>query len=678
VHFSAFVEPQLRRPRPHGLKPLIQKHIALEDDEMTTVSTLRPIFRLAAVLLGVVVSAAASPALSRDPLLAPGKQTLFQRVLTRPQAPLAENPGSQTTRPQPPFEIFYVYGEQRFEEEDYIEVGRSLQNGPEGWLKKSDTIPWKQSIVLGFNNPAGRDQTLIFKTREQLEATLSEEDVTARLNQLRRDASSGSLTEGSPIISVEPAEHIDIEREFYVLPILESESVRLPTNIRAQLLRIASVPKERGRTSAPQDPEAALRDFRVGVTFVIDTTKSMQPYIDEVHKAMEKLRDSIAGSPQADRFRFGLVAYRDNIDVVPGLEYVTKTYLPLDEQATAERFVESIKQIKASQISSQGFDEDSIAGIQVASDQNWEPFGGRLIILVTDAGPRTPGEGSGAGDLGPAELQGILQQKNIALMALHLKSEAGRFDHEPAEAAYRTLSRFSDSENYFPIENAATDIFGQQVAAVATRLQSVVTNALEGRMASIEAPQAGDISASTEFIGRAMQLAYLGSAANVQAPDVFEGWVTDADPVQRGVFPVSPYFLMSRNELSALRDVILKAIELGAGSTQDGTSEQFFNRLQEAVALMGMRPDAVQDAGTLGDLLGEYLADLPYRSEIINLTREDWRDMSPIAERELIDTLRSKLVALEKLHNDQSRWHALTSNAPAGEYVTTVPLSLMP
>lgn len=644
-----------------------------------TVFSARPFMsRLVGVLLAAAAAAIASPAHSRDPLLVPGKQTLFQRVLTRPQVPIAANPDSEPTDTLPPFEIFYVFGERHVGDTDYLEVGRSLQNGPEGWLKRSDTIAWKQSIVLGFNNPAGRERALIFKTREQLEATLAEEDVAARLGRLRLDATSGSLSPDAPIISIEPGEHIDIEREFYVLPILESESVRLPTNIRAQLLRIASVPKDRGRAPDVRDPEATLRDFRVGVTFVIDTTKSMQPYIDEVRKAMEKLRDSIAGSPQADRFRFGLVAYRDNTDVVPGLEYVTKTYLPLDEQATAERFVESIKQIKASQVSSQGFDEDSIAGLQVASDQKWEPFGGRLIILVTDAGPRTPGDGSGAGNLGPAELQGILQQKNIALMTLHLKSEAGRFDHEPAETAYRTLSRFSGTDNYFPIENAAADVFGQQVAAVATRLQDVVTNAIEGRMASGDAAPSGDISASTEFIGRAMQLAYLGSAGNVQAPDVFEGWVTDADPLQRGVYPVSPYFLMSRNELSALRDVILKAIDLGASATQDGTSDQFFSRLQEAVALMGMRPEAVQDAGTLGDLLGEYLADLPYRSEIINLTREDWRDMSPIAERELIDTLRSKLVALEKLHNDQNRWHALTANAPPGEFVTTVPLTLMP
>lgn len=633
-----------------------------------------------AALITLSGLAFASPALSRDPLTVPGKQSLFQKVLTRPDAPLTATAGAaQSLATLPPFEVFYVYGEKHDGGKDYLEVGRSLQQGPEGWMAKHDTIAWKQSIVLGFNNPAGRDRALIFKSREELEATLSQEDVASRLDQLRSDAVSGTSQPQSPVISIEPAEHIDIENEFYVLPILESESVRLPTNIRAQLLRIASVPKQRGQLTSPPNPEDALRDFRVGITFVIDTTKSMQPYIDEVRKAIEQLRDSIAGSPQADRFRFGLVAYRDNIEAVPALEYVTKVVQPLDEQATAERFVQSIDKIKAAEVSSKGFDEDSIAGIQTAlEDLNWEPFGGRLIILVTDAGPRAPGAGSGAGDLGAAELQGILQDKNVALMTLHLKSEAGRFDHETAETAYRTMSQFNGTTNYFPIANADPAVFGQQVLALATRLQGVVSDALEGRLAQLDTPRPGDIAASAGLIGRAMQLAYLGSSGNVQAPDVFEGWVTDADPLKRGVFPVSPFFLMSRNELAALRDVVQKAIELGSGATQEGSSDQFFTRLREAIALMGVRPEAVQDAGTLGDLLGEYLEGLPYRSEIINLTPEDWRDLSPIAERELLDTLRSKVVALEKLHNDQNRWHALTPEAPAGEYVTTVPLTLMP
>ena len=637
--------------------------------------------RAAAVALIAVVSVGlASPAFSRDPLLIPGKKTLFQRVLTRPDAKLSAQPGDPTPIATfPPFEIFYVYGEKTVDGRGYIEVGRSLQHGPEGWMVKDGTIEWKQSIVLGFNNPAGRERALIFKSRPELEKTLAQEDVSAQVSKLRSEAVSGNLPEDSPIISIEPSEYVDIENAFYILPILEASKIRLPTNISAKLLRVASIPERPAAAPQPASREDALKDFRIGITFVVDTTKSMQPYIDQVRNAIAQLRDSIAGSPEADRFRFGLVAFRDNTRLVPGLEYVSKVVLPLDETSTAEKFVSEIEKIKASQISSASFDEDSIAGIRTAIDgMNWEKFGGKLIILVTDAGPRAPGPDAASGDLAPEQIQPELERKQIALMTLHLKSEAGRFDHEYAEQAYRAMSRFNNRVNYFPIENADPEMLRAQVTSLATQLQTVVSDAIAGRMAQVDNSRTGDISVSAGLIGRAMQLAYLGSVGNVQAPDVFEGWLTDRDPLDRGAFPVTPFLLMSRNELSALRDVVQQAIELGTSSVQQGTSDQFFNRLREAVALISVRPDAVQDAGTLGDLLGEYLADLPYTSEITNLTPQDWRDLPPTQERQVFDTLRSKVVALEKIHNDERRWHALSPDAPPGEYVSIVPLSLMP
>lgn len=634
------------------------------------------------LVLWLVAMVFSDPVSARDPLLVPGKTTLFQRVLTRPDVKLFANPGdAQPTSTLPPFEIFYVFADKTVDGKEYREVGRSLQQGPEGWMEKSATIDWKQAIVLGFNNPAGRDRALIYKSKEEMENIFQQEDVSARLDDLRRQAADGQIPANSPIVSIEPSEHIDIENEFYILPILQSGRTRLPSNISAKLLEIASVPQQARQPQTPVSREEALRDFRIGVTFVIDTTQSMQPYIDEVRDAIARLRDAIAGSPEGDRFRFGLVAFRDNISQVPALEYVTKVALPLDESSTAERFVESILDLQAASVSSVGFDEDSVAGVRTAIDEmQWDRFGGRLIVLVTDAGPRTPGPDAAAGDLAPEQLQPELQQKQIAMMTMHLKSDAGKFDHENAERAYRAMSLFNGRVNYFPIEGASPQQLGVQVSALAQQLQTLVSDAINGRIAEVNSSTAanGDVASSAQLLGRAMQLAYLGSAIGTQAPDVFQGWLTDRDPIDRGAFPVSPYLLMSRNELSALRDVMVKTIELGTSATQQGTSDQFFNQLREAVALMSIRPEAVQDAGTLGDLLGEYLADLPYNSEIINLTPEDWRDLSPVRERELLDTLRSKIAALENIHNDENRWHALSPQAPAGENVTVVPLTLMP
>jgi len=639
-------------------------------------------FPILATFLGLMlVMWSAELAFAQSPLLIEGKSTLYQRVLTRPDAKLFEDEAmANEIASLQAFEIFYVYDRQSDGQQTRLKVGRSLQIGPEGWMNEASTIAWKQTIVMGFTNPANRERALLFSSKEALEETLSGEDVVARLDQLRRDAIAGQTSEISPVVSIEPAEHIDIEREFYILPILESQNIRLPNRLPSNLLRVASVSQRAsGSAESEMSREDALRDFRIGVTFVIDTTRSMQPYVEQVRQVMTRLQDRIGNNPEAERFRFGLVGFRDNIDLAPELDYVTNVFLPLGPDATAARFVETIGQVDVATVNSNGFNEDAIAGIDAALNQmDWTPYGGKFIVLITDASPREPGEYAQSGGLGVSELQIELEKEGIALMAMHLRSEAGRFDHQVAEDAYRQLSRFDNSVHYFPIADASPQEFGNQMDLLAQALEDMVGRAMSGEIQENQAEPTTAIADATSRAGRAMQLAYLGRLQGTQAPDVFEGWLTDRDPVDRRGFPVTPYLLMSRNELSALRDVMDEAVSIGASSIQEDASDDFFNRLRQAVALMTRRADAVEDAGTLGDLLGEYLDGLPYNSEIVSLTEDDWRDMSPTRERQLIDSLRSRIVALDRIHDDGTRWIPIKDDAPAGEHVTVVPLRLLP
>ena len=618
----------------------------------------------------------------RQPELIPGKSTLFQRILTRPAADLVEQPGGGVIETFPAFEIFYVYGQQEAEGETYLEVGRSLSAGPEGWMRQERTIPWRQAIVLGFNNPANRDRAMMFDTRENLEETLLREDVVERLAALRADAEGGEASEDSPVVAVEPAQFVNIEEQFYILPILASEEIRMPTTgMPAQILQVASLSANEPDVELPPvDPEKALEDFKIGVTFVIDTTRSMGPYIDETRTAVEQLQKDFLAGPEGDRFRFGLVAFRDNVELAPGLEYVARTYLKLDVDSTADKFLEAIEQVVPAEANSASYNEDAVAGVvEAVENHNWEPFGGRYIILITDAGPRRPGPEAAAGMLALPELQVQAEEgSGIAIFTMHLKSESGAFDHEYGEESYRVLSRFGGQSLYYPVEDGSAEQFGRQVAALSQMMTGQITDAISGRLAAADEAEPGSMEQSLDMVGRAMQLAYLGRVTGTAAPEVFEGWLTDRDPLERHVRPVQPYIMMSKNELATLRDVLLQTIEIGSDTSQDINSTAFFERLREAVALMSNRPDAVNETGTLGDLMGEYLEDLPYTSEILDITPERWRDLSVIEEHDLLEALESKVEAIEHLHDDNSRWIALVEGAPEGEYVTNVPLSLMP
>ena len=51
-----------------------------------------------------------------------------------------------------------------------------------------------------------------------------------------------------------------------------------------------------------------LQNFTAGVVFVIDSTKSMGPYIARTREAVEKLYEDISGKSVSSKVSFGLVA----------------------------------------------------------------------------------------------------------------------------------------------------------------------------------------------------------------------------------------------------------------------------------------------------------------------------------------------------------------------------------
>lgn len=619
----------------------------------------------------------------RTPLLMEGKQTLYQRVLTRPGGELRAEPGENNpvVVPLAPFEPFFVFARKTIGDRDWIEIGRNRSDA-DGWLVADRAIPWAQTIVAAFSNPAGRKRTLVFRSRDEMDSVFNSENVSALMNQLRTNAEAGLASQNGPVVSIEPENFVDIDSNFYILPILNYERARIQGRQRAKYLKIASLPLKEAKDGIAADQADLLAGYKVGIVFVLDTTMSMQPYIEQTRDAIDEIRRKISGSPEGERVRFGLVGFRDSIKLAPALKYVTKTFLKLDSESSARDFVRAIDGMEAARVSSVGFDEDSIAGVMSAvSDMDWEQFGGRYIVLVTDAAPRQPGEDAQNGNLDVPELNRLAREKGIALVTLHLKTEQGAFEHEEAEASYRAMSATDQGGTlYFSIDTGDPHNFRRTVGDLATALTDQITQTIQGRLSEPQPGTDTPIANETQLVGRAMQLAYLGRVAGTATPDILVGWISDRDPLNTRARPVDIRVLMSKNELSTLRDVVRETIDIGNSVSQQGDSREFFRRLQEAMAHMARDPEHIVNTGftTLGDALGEYLADLPYESEITGLTAEDWEQLSPSRERLLVDSLESKIVALDRIHNDSDRWVAPYTEAPDGEYVTTVPLSVLP
>ncbi|MCP5373978.1 MAG: VWA domain-containing protein, partial [Hyphomicrobiales bacterium] len=462
---------------------------------------------VAAVFLGIcVLAGGAVPALAQAaengdrPLLMEGKKTIFQRVLTRPGATLAAEPGVDSGTAVTPFTVYYVYGRKNMFGADWVEVGTASRRPADGWVAAEQIIDWKQTVTVSFTPPSGRERTLLFRDRDKLVQLLESETVVRDTRTLREQALAGPVAPDFPVISIEPAVHVDIKDQFYLLPILGWEEAYLDSGFTARLLEVASVTLQE-KTPAQADTldnpdvykrvteglgerEKAIRDYRVGLTFVIDTTTSMGPYIDRTREAIRAVFNALDAEGLTAKISFGLIGFRDNVDASPGLEYVARTFADLQAGADPATFMERVEGVRAAEVSSKGFIEDAFAGVVNAAEQlDWSPFGGRYMVLITDAGARRADDPLSRTGMDAAEVRRLAADRQIAVVTLHLLTEEGRRDHARAAQQYRVLSRADNGvELYFPVETGSVEAFSGQLQEMTRALTDQIRNAVQGKM----------------------------------------------------------------------------------------------------------------------------------------------------------------------------------------------------
>lgn len=633
------------------------------------------LMRRALVLLLALVPFAAD-AQPRQPLLIEGMTTLYQRVITRPGAALAPRPGeTQGARPVPGFSVFYVYARR----EGWIEVGETAQGRTEGWLRDAQAIPWRHTMILAFTNPAGRDRAMFFRDEAAVREAWAAPDRAQRAARLRAAAAQGSA---GPVIALEPEVYVDITRNFYLLPVLSARMMEPEAGPPARLLEVISAP---AREAAPRAGAEALRDFKGAVMFVIDTTISMQPYIDRTREAIRRVVDRIGDTVVRDNFRFGMVAFRNNIDGRPQLEYVARMVSLPDFREAPDALLARVGDVRAAAVSTEGFSEDSLAGIKLALDEvKWSEFGGRYIILITDAGTREAPDPKSATGMTVAEIAALARSeaKQVAIFTIHLRTPEGRANHALAERQYRALSQFGTAGPlYYPVPDGDVTAFGAMVDVLTDAILAQVAATVGRPIAGIAPPQGAAqqrIVAQAEVVAHAMRLAYLGRQEGAGVPDVVRSFTVDEDwaeptPARR---PMEVRVLLTRNQLSDLAATLKGIIE--AGTAGRLAPETFFGRLRGLAAAMARDPRRIAELQRVAGVFGEYLDGLPYRSRIMGVTEDEWVTMGAGARREIINSLEAKLRLYESYARQPELWVSLDRARDPGEAMYPVPLAQLP
>ncbi len=619
----------------------------------------------------------AALAQSRTPLLLEGKTTLYQKILTRPGARLQASPtATASTPPLPPMSVLFVYGRQN----GFLEVGGGSDGKIQGFLPETATLPWRHTLVMGFANPAGRERVLFYRDREGLMATLGAEKPDLAAKPLREALAANKLPADSPVISIEPENTVDLQKQFYLLPILEAKSTTLPSGFRVRTVRVASVTKEeKPQESQRINPTDALKDFRSGIVFVVDSSSSMQPYIDRTRQAMAEVFEKIDAAKLNDKVRFGMVAYRDDPAKVAGIEYLAKTFADPNEAGTRAMFLGLVGDLKASTVSTRTFAEDGYAGLEHALKSiDWDGFGGRYLVMVTDASSREGNSPYSGTKLSTYGMRQLVQDTKAALYVLHQLTPEGKGDHATAKAQYERLTAYPGIGSlYFPVAAGDPDAFKRVVQDLTERLVDQVKKASAPAAAS---KPDSKLAQTTEAVGYAMRLAYLGRVTGAAAPSMFEAWASDRDFARPDVAAFSVRVLLTKNQLSDLQATLRRIVDAGEkAQLQPG---DFFNQLRSAAAAMGRDPAKIgqgqvrnlEQAG----LMGEYLDGLPYQSKLMGLDEDSWSRMGVGEQQAVIDDIKAKVALYQRYHDDVDRWVKLSQAAAPGDTVYPVPIDSLP
>ncbi|MBF7957351.1 VWA domain-containing protein [Rahnella victoriana] len=646
--------------------------------------------RLALPLCGLLLANHAFAAESDKPLLQEGKKTLFQRVLTTPGCKLGAQAGDDKGQLQPAFSSYYVYQKADVKGQSWVRVGPDSYGKTIGWLPQSCTVDWKMQLTLSFTNPANRDRLVFFKDKKSLDDILSAPDPVSLVAPLRAHLKRDGKADG--VVAEEPEYFVDLQKQFYLLPILSGEEVMTESGFYTRLLNVASVSKA-DPAAKPVDDINQLKGFNATVVFVIDSTISMGPYIERTKEAVNKIYDKIKQEHLQEQVKFGLVSFRSNTKAVPGLEYTSKIFADPNQVKDGGDFLKKVAGLKEAKVSSSLYDEDAYAGVLSAIDNiDWSPFGARYIVLITDAGAIDGSNKLSATGLDAKQLRLEAGNKGIAIYTLHLKTPSGKDDHAKAESQYQDLSHFDSTQSnlYQSVDAGDLKTFGQQVDTLASAITEQVKSAYMGDPAIGSAIYSKDdgkkptseekLLGDTALIGHAMQLAWLGKKNDTQAPLVFKAWISDRDLIKQNIPTTEVRVLLTKGQLSDLSDVVSQILQ--AANEGMISPDKMFERLRTVAATMGADPNQLKqkENSKINDLgvLGEYLADLPYRSDVLNLDEETWKSWDGLSQEKFIRTLSAKLRHYQKYNADVDRWVELAKGSDPRDRVYPVPLEMMP
>lgn len=640
----------------------------------------------------------------REPLRMTDNPDFFRRILTLPGAQLRRSPSPTAAVVDASvkvFSILYVFQQATEAGTTWLEVGPRTRAEGTAWITADKTHPWDIMLVMQPTPAGQRSRTLYFKQPGDLATLVRDPGAAGKARDLLAQV-DGQSHDRARIEAAErpfPEGTVDVNRNPYVMPILGFRKEEFDNGSITTLVNVASINARPAPPAQPQpqpqaQPQPAApdpRDHKIGITFVIDTTKTMGPYIQRARDTVRNISEALERKGLADRTAFALIGYRNSIKRTPALQYDVKIFQKLDPSAKPQEVLRNLDQVQETSVSTHSWFEDAVAGLTVAiKDQDWAPFKTRLIFLITDTGTLEDGDPDAKfPQVGLVTVRSMARDRSIAILPLHLLSAAsdGAGVTPHAREQWNELSQTGDlgSNKYLPIPAGSVDRFEREMKSLETNLVDAIERMSGGTPPpppppapppASEEPALGNLVVNEIFRSN---VDYIGSLRGNQAPSFFSGWAADKDLTNPRRPALEVKVFLTKTQLSGLAQSLKGVVD--AAKASQLSPEGFFNQLRALAAATAQDPGAAGsrfESIVESNLLPSYLKLLPYRSDALAMTEQRFRDMNITEQQRFISRLESKLQAYDEIDKlPPDRWMELGANDPA-QRVYPVAMSLLP
>jgi hypothetical protein len=658
----------------------------------------------------------------RTPVKVEGKTVIPLRVLARPFSNIYKEPDESKAKVEenvPTFKAYYVYTRPEVkatatEIKGWYEVGSDNRGTVLGWMRADDVLEWKQNMTLAYTHPDGRKPVLMFEKREALlDLVKAQSDQRKqRADEFYTAIQAKKIPAGFPVRSVEPNGYVDIGKQFYLLPILEFGESGLD-QYETRILKLAAAvlkgEEARGDQSVINTGDTSyldkgqigisdaevLKKLEIDLVFVMDTTASMQPYINATLDAIKNIALLITkDAALRQSVHFGLWCYRD-APTIQGIEYLTKNFTSTLQPV--DTFAQTLQGIREATVGSEGFDEDLFAGLNDAMTKTaWSPKAMRILVLVGDAPSHEPGHPWNSTGQSAETLRQFANDNGIYIAALHPREPDPRLEsaHALAEKQFRALAtnkgtRDTTQAAYWTVNGRDVNAFAQVTRELAGALVEFTAEAKKGQVpgtaaastpgaasapGSAQAPSVKEVARS---MGHAAFVEWLGRETEVKAPHDIIAWAVDKDLYDPALASMEVRLLVNKREIDELRKVLQEVMTAGRKGQIAGGD--FFTVLQTTAATVARGEQSrIRQAKSMAELVPEFLQGLPYKSDLMALTNSLWASWSTDQQDEFLKGIEAKIQLYQTIHDAADKWVEFHKGDPADEHVYPIALESLP